>query len=201
MLAINEEFESYQGEGNNTGVRQYFIRTQGCEVGCYFCDTKHSWRKGDDIVDEYDIIGRANLTKCSWICITGGEPLEQDLSELVRIAKDSKYRIQLETSGMYWQPCVKQMDWVCVSPKNLFAKKGMGFEYGILQHTNEIKCVVTKESDINYYMREFADFHGIKTFQPMDNRAEIAQMILKFPSPKIGDWRLMIQQHKILELR
>ena len=201
MLAINEEFESYQGEGKNTGVRQYFVRTQGCDVGCYFCDTKQSWRKGQDTVDEYDIIGRANQTQAKWICITGGEPLEQDISELVRLAKDSNYKVQIETSGMYWQPCVKDIDWVCVSPKEKFAKKGMGFEYGILQHTDEIKCVITKEADIEYYIKEYADFHGIKTFQPVDNDPKLAEMVLKRNSRTIADWKLSIQQQKVLKLR
>ena len=52
MLAINEEFYSVQGEGANTGVLQYFVRTQGCAVGCYFCDTKYTWKASEATVKE-----------------------------------------------------------------------------------------------------------------------------------------------------
>lgn len=201
MLAINEEFESYQGEGKNTGVRMYFVRTQGCAVGCHFCDTKQSWKAGSDTVDEFDIIGRANGTMARWICITGGEPLEQDLSELVRLAKDSNYKVQLETSGMYFQPCIKDMDWISVSPKELYAKKGLRFRNEILEYADELKCVVTKPSEIDYYVEEYRDFHKLKTFQPVDSDPTLAKHILNRRGSLIADWKLMIQQHKVLDLR
>jgi len=179
----------------------YFVRTQGCGVGCYFCDTKYTWKKGEDTTDEYDIIRRANKTQAQWICITGGEPLEQDITDLVHLAHDSNYQVQLETSGMYYNPIVKKIDWVCVSPKNLFANKGITFAGEILNNTHELKCVITKESDIQFYMDQFREYHGLKTFQPMDNKPDLAEYLLSLSGPKIAEWRLMCQQHKIMNLR
>ncbi len=40
---INEFFCSIQGEAFYTGTPSFFIRFQGCPVGCNFCDTKYTW--------------------------------------------------------------------------------------------------------------------------------------------------------------
>ena len=32
-----------QGEGLHSGRSAFFLRLAGCEVGCPWCDTKHSW--------------------------------------------------------------------------------------------------------------------------------------------------------------
>ena len=39
---INEIFQSIQGEGYFTGQPAIFIRLQGCDVGCSWCDTRHT---------------------------------------------------------------------------------------------------------------------------------------------------------------
>ena len=197
LLAINEEFLSVQGEGKNTGVLQYFIRTQGCAVGCYFCDTKYTWRPQDAITKEADIVKRAEQSGADWVCITGGEPLEQDLSQLVIMLKHRGFFVQIETSGMYYHPIVKKMDWVCCSPKMLYSK--MDFKKEILEDTHEVKCVVTNEKDLKYYMDYFKDYDGVKTLQPVDSDiGKISEMILKY---KLTDWNIMLQQHKVMKLR
>ena len=42
-LAVNEVFETFQGKAFYTGTPAIFIRLQGCDVGCPWCDTKHTW--------------------------------------------------------------------------------------------------------------------------------------------------------------
>ena len=197
MLAINEEFYSVQGEGKNTGVLQYFVRTQGCAVGCYFCDTKYTWKESDATVKEEDIVKRAKQHNAKWVCITGGEPLEQDLTKLVTLLKQNGIKTQLETSGMYYSPIVKEMDWVCCSPKMLYSKKK--YDDRITDDTHEVKCVVTDEKELKFYVGYFIHFEGVKTFQPVDSDiAKISKMILKH---NLTDWNIMLQQHKVLELR
>ena len=197
MLAINEEFLSVQGEGKNTGVLQYFVRSQGCAVGCYFCDTKYTWRPQDAITKEADIVKRVEQSGAEWVCITGGEPLEQDLSKLVIMLKHRGINIQIETSGMYYDPIVKKMDWVCCSPKMLYSKKK--YDDRITDDTHEVKCVVTDEKELKFYVGYFIHFKGVKTFQPVDSDiAKISKMILKH---NLTDWNIMLQQHKVLELR
>ena len=200
MLAISEEFLSYQGEGTLTGTRMYFIRTQGCGVGCYFCDTKYTWKKEDAVVKEKDIAKRAKDSRCDIACITGGEPAEQNLEKLIDCLHDQGLAVQIETSGMYYFDWMKKIDHVVVSPKDLFAKKGIKADDRIMDIAEEYKCVVTKESDIDYYVNKLKNWEGgYKIFQPVDSSPEIAQLILE--KEGINEWLLMCQQQAVLKLR
>lgn len=201
MLAINEEFESFQGEGSLAGTRMYFVRLQGCSVGCYFCDTKYTWKQSDQTVDELDIIDRVLQSGCRWMCITGGEPLEQDLHKLVELAHRRNIHVQIETSGMYHNNILSSIDWVTVSPKMLFSKKQ--FNDDVLGDASELKCVVTKDIDVDYYLERFEMFANMsvpkKIFQPVDNDPKIVDMLLK--RKDIQNWKVMIQQQKVMHVR
>lgn len=201
MLAISEEFESYQGEGTLTGTRMYFVRTQGCGVGCYFCDTKYTWKEEDAVTKEEDIVARAKATGVKWVCITGGEPLEQDLTLLVKLLHGEGLLTQIETSGMYYHEVLNNIDHVVVSPKDLFAKKGIEPNDLITEHADEVKCVITKQSDIDYYINKYKDFSGTKIFQPVDSKPEIANLVQDMKAKEVGDWLLMSQQQKVLKLQ
>lgn len=197
LLAINEEFLSFQGEGKNVGVLQYFIRTQGCSVGCYFCDTKQSWRESEQTVAEELIVKRALDTGCEWITITGGEPLEQDISKLVYLAKEHGLKIQIETSGMFESPILDKIDWICCSPKMLFSKIPYKDIFDKVSH--EIKCIITQEKDVDFYVDKYKNFKGVKTFQLVEGKEqELAKILL---DKRISDWKVMIQQHKVMMLR
>lgn len=200
MLAINEEFSSCQGEGQLGGTRMYFVRTQGCDVGCYFCDTKYTWKPSDQIVDERDIVKRALESKCEWVCITGGEPLEQDLTKLVdQILETRTLFLMIETSGIVYHPILDRFHFICCSPKDLFTTRNYTLDKEFIRKAHEMKCVVTKESDIDFYLNLLKDFNGIKTFQPVDNNSDIVEKLMG--RKDIMDWKIRIQQQKVMEVR
>ncbi|MFQ3676110.1 MAG: 7-carboxy-7-deazaguanine synthase QueE [Endomicrobiia bacterium] len=41
-LKVSEIFFSYQGEGKYLGYPTIFIRLAGCNLKCFYCDTKYS---------------------------------------------------------------------------------------------------------------------------------------------------------------
>ncbi|MFQ6108662.1 MAG: radical SAM protein, partial [Candidatus Aminicenantales bacterium] len=86
-LKIAEIFSSIQGEGLRQGEATLFVRLSGCNLHCSFCDTKYAWEGGEDITcDEVirRIIKMSKRFPTRWVCLTGGEPLLQDVAELVR---------------------------------------------------------------------------------------------------------------------
>ena len=54
MLKVSEVFDTIQGEATYTGTPSWFIRLQGCDVGCPFCDTKYTWSFEADGPDPTD---------------------------------------------------------------------------------------------------------------------------------------------------
>ena len=111
--------------------------------------------------------------------------------------KHREIKIQIETSGMFYDPIIENIDWVCCSPKMLFSKTDYKEEFDTMSH--EMKCVVTSEADIDFYKNKYKDFKGVKTFQPVDNN--IPKLTALLLDKKLPDWKVMTQQHKILDVR
>ncbi len=100
-LPLNELFVSLQGEGKLAGVPSVFVRTSGCNLRCWFCDSYHTswepayaWYSLDEIVDEVDSFG------VDHVVFTGGEPLIHDASAtLLRRLSNRGYHVTVETNG------------------------------------------------------------------------------------------------------
>ena len=100
---VHSVFRSIQGEGVHTGMPATFVRFQGCNLRCSFCDTKYTWdpEGGDEWTGE-ELTKIINDTRRSGdlLIFTGGEPLMQDVASLIQP------HTHLETNGTYWVPAV-----------------------------------------------------------------------------------------------
>ena len=102
-LRVSECFLSLQGEGPSAGTPAHFVRLQGCDVGCHWCDSKYTWGTSggrestvEDALDECRALGAAPL-----LVVTGGEPLEHDgIYALLDRALQHWTRVEVETSGI-----------------------------------------------------------------------------------------------------
>ena len=117
-LPINEVFYSLQGEGKLAGVPSVFVRTSGCNLRCWFCDSYHTsweptgaWRDVDSIMDEVRSHKQANH-----VVLTGGEPLihEQSVELLEELAAEG-YHTTVETNGTIYRDA--PIDLASISPK------------------------------------------------------------------------------------
>ena len=102
MLPLVEEFYTLQGEGLQAGRAAYFVRLGGCDVGCAWCDTKHSWNPTlFPPVETDEIVSRCIEWPGKAVVVTGGEPLNYNLEYFTRKLKEYQVETFLETSGAY----------------------------------------------------------------------------------------------------
>lgn len=112
-----------QGEGRNAGAPAHFIRFGGCDYRCHWCDSPHAVipslvaKLERMTVDEICASVRALPIGPEWICLTGGNPLLFQLTDLCTALRMHGFRLMVETQGTIWQPWVDACDDVCVSPK------------------------------------------------------------------------------------
>ena len=117
-LPINEVFYSLQGEGTLAGVPSVFVRTSGCNLRCWFCDSYHTsweptgaWRDVDTIVEEVQSHEQANH-----VVLTGGEPLIHEESvELLERLDAEGYHTTVETNGTIYRDA--PINLASISPK------------------------------------------------------------------------------------
>lgn len=119
-MKINSIFESISGEGGffPQGSWVTFIRFQGCNLNCRFCDTLYAQDiKGGEEKSIEEIVSQVKTDK---VLITGGESLFQSIafSELVISLLSAGKQIQVETNGsLFPSPelpmwAAKRINWI-----------------------------------------------------------------------------------------
>ncbi len=118
-LPINELFESLQGEGTLAGVPSIFIRTSGCNLRCWFCDSYHtSWEPTHAWMCLDEIIKAVSEFNAGHVVLTGGEPLIHEESfTLIERLSAAGYHITVETNGTIAPPEDTPIDLASISPK------------------------------------------------------------------------------------
>jgi 7-carboxy-7-deazaguanine synthase len=203
-LRIAEIFASIQGEGLRLGEPTIFVRLAGCNLRCSFCDTKFAWTGGKDRTRDgilAEIRGLRADFPAAWVCLTGGEPLLQDISGLVRDLKKDGLRVQAETNGTIDR--ILAIDWYTVSPKPL--------EYTVqprfLRTAKEVKLVVSRELNLDIVRRVRKGFPpGTPIFlQPESNRRRSAAKAMEILAAGLKEGleniRVSVQLHKILGIK
>ncbi len=204
ILKIIEIFPSVQGEGLRQGEPTIFIRFAGCNLKCEFCDTQYAWMEGKEysaaqILKEIERIHQDFPSE--WICLTGGEPLIQDISGLVRELKRKDFKIQVETNATHYIPL--PVDWYSVSPK----PDDYAFQPEYREKATEVKVIVIKSlnlEQVRHIRNEFPESIPI-LLQPQSNRKwsmELGLKILRQAGKKeLKNIRISLQLHKIYGIK
>lgn len=116
-VQIAEIFESIQGEGPWAGTPSLFIRTSGCNLRCWFCDTPYtSWSPEGTAQSVDELIWRVQESAAPDVVLTGGEPmLLPELKQLSTRCREQGKRVTIETAGTVDQPV--SCDLMAISPK------------------------------------------------------------------------------------
>ncbi len=175
-MKIAEIYRSIQGEGLLTGTESVFIRTSGCNLRCWFCDTPYaSWNPDGDDYSVNEIMERVSVWDCRHVVITGGEPmLFAEMIPLCNRLRADNYHITIETAGTLYLPV--DCDLMSISPKTTnSAPDAIDYPRWHRRHQRtrfaphvisrllddfncQIKFVVDNESDIqeiDEYIRQF----------------------------------------------
>jgi 7-carboxy-7-deazaguanine synthase len=208
-LPVVETFHSLQGEGLHTGRSAFFVRLAGCDVGCSWCDTKHSWpeaahphRSVAELVAE---AGRAREQGAAFVVLTGGEPLQHDLGPLCAALVATGLPLHLETSGAH--PLSGRFDWLTLSPKRHRPPSD-----ALLAVCDELKVVVQEPADL-----AFAEAMAARAGELRREQGAAAAAPALLLQPAWGEpegqrlaldhvrrhsaWRLSLQTHKVLDVR
>jgi len=119
-VGVSEIFLSIQGEGPSAGTPAHFVRLQGCDVGCHWCDSKYTWSPtANQALALEDTWARARaLGDAPLLVVTGGEPLQHPgIAALLAQAVERWPRVEVETSGIAPPPVHDPRLFYNVSPK------------------------------------------------------------------------------------
>ncbi len=116
-MRIAEIFDSIQGEGRFAGERSLFVRTTGCNLRCWFCDTPYtSWQPEGFLVPWEDVLKKVRSFGVRHVVLTGGEPLLQpQIVPLSHALNKEGHIVTVETAGTVYRPVAA--DLMSLSPK------------------------------------------------------------------------------------
>jgi 7-carboxy-7-deazaguanine synthase len=171
-VRIVELYQSIQGEGRLTGVPSVFVRTSGCNLRCWFCDTPYaSWQpEGEDwSVDE--LVAEVLKHSAEHVVLTGGEPmLFAELIPFCDRLHEHRKHITIETAGTLYLPLA--CDLISLSPK--LAGSGPAAEtanrwqerHEKSRHAPEVIRRLTEEHDyqLKFVIDEPADVEEVERY-------------------------------------
>lgn len=116
-VRIAEVFESIQGEGEFCGTASVFVRTTGCNLRCWFCDTPYSSLAPEGTQQDWkDLLASVLRKNCRHVVLTGGEPmLQPGMVPLSQELREAGRYVTVETAGTIHRPVAA--DLMSISPK------------------------------------------------------------------------------------
>lgn len=114
-----------QGEGKVIGRKTMFVRTAGCDYRCDWCDSSFTWdgsakdeirmMTAEEVYAELKEVGGDYFNH---VTISGGNPaLIKAIQDLVDLFQEKGIYTALETQGSKYQPWMRQIDDLTISPK------------------------------------------------------------------------------------
>ena len=137
------------------------------------------------------IVKKVERYSTTWVCLTGGEPLGQNIAPLCRALVRAGFRLHIETNGTIDPDpvlCDLIEHWT-VSPKRRKIAEG-------LTHITELKYVVGQA-----FHEDVVDEHRAKYIylQPESSKPQYIHKALDILT-RHPNWRLSCRIHKILHL-
>ncbi len=208
-MKVIEKFLSINGEGLRSGELAVFIRFQGCNLRCPYCDTKYSYinPKYQELEVE-EIIDYIKSTNVNNVTLTGGEPLiHKDVDKLINELSNLGYRVELETNGSVDISKYVGLNGVSFTldykgPSSLMEDKMNLENYKYLGKNDVVKFVCgsdldllkAKEIILKYHLNEYTN----PFISPMFGEIELEKIVDFMKDNNLNGVRLQLQIHKII---
>lgn len=171
-LMVNTIYPAFMGEVSKFGIgaKCTFVRLSGCNLRCYkstmglLCDTPEAldFACGKQM-SHYDILSAVSKCGNSLVCLTGGEPLMQDVTELLECLTVHGYDVVVETNGskaINQYKHIKNVSFVVDCKTHSTGESERMFEenYSVMDSGDYLKFVIDDEKDY-WEMREWLMNH------------------------------------------
>ena len=209
---VVEIFSSINGEGTRAGQLAVFVRMQGCNLNCTYCDTKWAneadakchWTSTEEILELLRSMEIKNVT------ITGGEPLlQEEIGELLEaMAKEENLRVEIETNGSVpLQPFAEipngpsfTMDYKL--PGSGMEKYMLPENFAVLRAQDTVKFVVKDYEDLcraRDVIREYDLTEKCHVYlSPVYGQIELENIVNFMKDNRLNDVNMQLQMHKII---
>lgn len=208
VLSIHSIFKTIQGEGVFVGIPAIFIRLYGCNLQCPLCDTDYTSSRSDLNCEEILNQVRSLCGSINTVVITGGEPFNQPIGDLIKLLVEEGFVVQIETNGTIFREDIPyNMCTVVCSPKTHYVHPSLqkyihsykyvldydnaaedGLPNQVLGLTSRKKVFRPEEGSIIYLQPADEKDDGVNK----NNLNTVVDSCLK------NNYRLCIQTHKII---
>ncbi|WP_457641933.1 7-carboxy-7-deazaguanine synthase QueE [Persephonella sp.] len=208
---VVEIFSSIEGEGSLIGYPVTFIRLEGCNLRCEWCDTTYSYDGKTFIqlsIDE--ILNEIKKYPNKKVCLTGGEPFfSENINKLIDEILKNRYQLIIETNGT-------------VFPKNLYDiyKKNINRIHTVVSPKPDAFYMINKDllpyvSEFKFVVDKYLSVENILTYkefytesplilQPESNLPEMIKKAIDIQKELLIDHnieaRVIPQCHKYMGL-
>lgn len=205
VYSVNEIFTSIEGEGIRTGFLSTFVRFNGCNLACGYCDTKYAQEPREPNMSLHDILEAVSQSGCGRVTLTGGEPLFRGyMQELIQELSWRSYHVNIETNGSIILPdyitlpgVFVTMDWKCPSSGQSGSMKSENLKK--LTLVDVLKFVVATEEDLAEFKR-ICEQELVCTYvlSPVFGAIEPKALVEFIKENKINNAMVQVQLHKII---
>lgn len=211
MLNVNEIFCSIEGEGIRAGQLVVFVRLNGCNLRCVYCDTQYaqgSFTAQGTTMSVAEVVEAVeHLAVSPYVTVTGGEPMiHLHIVELLLALASQGFQVNVETNGSidvtkHQQLATHESVFFTVDYKSL--SSGMNHYMFLpmfckLRPTDVVKCVVSNKADIDDAIAAVGDTPAAKYFSTVFGAMTPAHLVDELKARPYMGWAMQLQLHKYI---
>lgn len=211
VYKVVEIFQSINGEGMRAGELAVFVRMQGCNLSCEYCDTAWANLANAEyqMMSVDDIVHKVCKNQVKNVTLTGGEPLLQHgIEVLLTKLTDMGFNIEIETNGsIYLKKFIGLSPHISFTMDYKLAGSGMEDKmntenFSLLTTKDTVKFVVASKEDLERAYEVSKKFllgrrcHIL--LSPVFGKIELEEIVEYMKEKHWTEARMQIQMHKVI---